>query len=98
MCWYVCLNCRDDGSCNIPHLAHIPTSLQGYAHITSPLLGRHAVHSAFSGAAADICEVTWIKFGEFSKNILAKLPAIGRSHPNGTNFPAVRSCLSNLGC
>lgn len=83
----LCLHCGDDGS----RMIHMPMSLQGYAHITSSLLGRQAVHSAFSGAAADLCEVSWIRFGEFSKNILGNMPVIVRSHPNGTRFNPVRT-------
>lgn len=67
-----------------------PTKLQGYARVTSALLGPRAIHAAFTSTAAEVCEVTWIKFGEFSKNIFGHMPGIVRSHANGATFHSVR--------
>lgn len=75
---------------------HNLLTLQGYAHVKSAALGHDSIRSSFHGAAADVCEVVWIKFGEFSKNIFSGMPAIVRSHAPGTVFNRVRNLLVML--
>eukprot|EP00892_Ulva_mutabilis_P002408 jgi/Ulvmu1/12168/UM085_0032.1 len=57
----------------------------GYAQLSSAPLRNDSVHNTFHGAAS-VCEVTWCKFGEFSKNIFSSMPFVVRSHIPGTVF------------